>query len=77
MIPRDSDLPFSSEGGRVFATGLNDFGQLGIGSSMPHTLVLVLLVHRTSLFLRLHCQSKKLRHSNSKPDASEILAETN
>lgn len=29
---------FLTEGGRVFATGLNDFGQLGIGSSMPHTL---------------------------------------
>uniref|UniRef100_A0A452XWM3 Uncharacterized protein n=1 Tax=Aegilops tauschii subsp. strangulata TaxID=200361 RepID=A0A452XWM3_AEGTS len=31
---------FLTEGGRVFATGLNDFGQLGIGSSMPHTLVI-------------------------------------
>ena len=46
----DFGVLFSSESGRVFATGLNDFGQLGIGSSMTHTLVLV-LVHRTSLCL--------------------------
>jgi len=26
------------ESGRVFSTGLNDFGQLGIGSSVTHTL---------------------------------------
>ncbi|CAM0906727.1 unnamed protein product [Alopecurus aequalis] len=29
---------FLTQSGRVFATGLNDFGQLGIGSSMTHTL---------------------------------------
>ncbi|CAO2149163.1 unnamed protein product [Urochloa humidicola] len=29
---------FLTESGRVFATGLNDFGQLGIGSSVTHTL---------------------------------------
>ncbi|XP_039823768.1 ultraviolet-B receptor UVR8-like isoform X2 [Panicum virgatum] len=29
---------FLTESGRVFSTGLNDFGQLGIGSSVTHTL---------------------------------------
>ncbi|KAK3119013.1 hypothetical protein QOZ80_9BG0712360 [Eleusine coracana subsp. coracana] len=29
---------FLTQSGRVFATGLNDFGQLGIGSSVTHTL---------------------------------------
>uniref|UniRef100_A0A0D9XSV3 RCC1-like domain-containing protein n=1 Tax=Leersia perrieri TaxID=77586 RepID=A0A0D9XSV3_9ORYZ len=29
---------FLTESGRVFAAGLNDFGQLGIGSSVTHTL---------------------------------------
>ncbi|KAM0841621.1 hypothetical protein ACQ4PT_058890 [Festuca glaucescens] len=29
---------FLTHSGRVFATGLNDFGQLGIGSSMTHSL---------------------------------------
>uniref|UniRef100_A0ACD5X1T7 Uncharacterized protein n=1 Tax=Avena sativa TaxID=4498 RepID=A0ACD5X1T7_AVESA len=29
---------FLTQSGRVFATGLNDFGQLGTGSSMTHTL---------------------------------------
>uniref|UniRef100_A0A0E0QPP1 Uncharacterized protein n=1 Tax=Oryza rufipogon TaxID=4529 RepID=A0A0E0QPP1_ORYRU len=28
----------SGESGRVFAAGLNDFGQLGIGSSVTHSL---------------------------------------
>jgi hypothetical protein len=31
----------------VFATGLNDFGQLGIGSSVTHTLV-TFPAHHTS-----------------------------
>ncbi|KAB8110062.1 hypothetical protein EE612_046937, partial [Oryza sativa] len=38
----------SHESGRVFAAGLNDFGQLGIGSSVTHSLVL-LLVHHASM----------------------------
>nr|CAB3491712.1 unnamed protein product [Digitaria exilis] len=29
---------FLTQSGRVFATGLNDFGQLGVGSSVTHTL---------------------------------------
>uniref|UniRef100_A0A0E0R9I9 RCC1-like domain-containing protein n=1 Tax=Oryza rufipogon TaxID=4529 RepID=A0A0E0R9I9_ORYRU len=34
---------FLTESGRVFAAGLNDFGQLGIGSSVTHSLVLSFL----------------------------------
>ena len=62
----DFYLLFSTESGRVFATGLNDFGQLGIGSSMTHTLVLDLVNH-TSLCCSV-TKLKALRLRNNNPN---------
>lgn len=34
---------FLTDGGRVFATGLNDFGQLGVSSDVPYSTVCMLI----------------------------------
>jgi hypothetical protein len=67
---------FCAESGRVFATGLNDFGQLGIGSSVTHTLVSFLDLPSLMRML-LHCLLTELwlypPNSSGKNDLGDKL----
>ncbi|KAF0897035.1 hypothetical protein E2562_031333 [Oryza meyeriana var. granulata] len=72
FLDRPGDLPaslacggahtlFLTESGRVFAAGLNDFGQLGIGSSMTHSLVLLVLHRASPCVFHAHWESTYFR----------------